>query len=115
MGLFKNIVRGRFDFPEGDFMSNYSKDLIKRMLVVNPAERLGNFSGAEKDIKAHPFFEEIDWKNLAKKNVKVPFVPKVSDPLDVSNFEDFSKLEAKEKHAKMKRLTEKEQLMFDKF
>jgi hypothetical protein len=55
MGLFKNIVKGKFDFPEGDFVSLTAKDLITRMLTTDPKERLGSFAGAEKDIKTHPF------------------------------------------------------------
>lgn len=96
-------------------MTADSKDLIKRMLVVNPANRLGSFAGAEKDIKKHQFFADIDWTNLAKKNVKVPFKPKVSNPLDGSNYDDYSKLEAKEKKAKMVKLTGGEQKLFAKF
>mmetsp|Transcript_230 Transcript_230/g.554 ORF Transcript_230/g.554 Transcript_230/m.554 type:complete len:116 (+) Transcript_230:71-418(+) len=115
MGLFKNIVKCRMDFPEGDFMSTSSKDLIKRMLTVNPNDRLGSFANAEKDIKSHPFFHDIDWENLTKKTIKVPFKPKVSDILDGSNFDDYSKLEAKTRKEKVQRLTGAEQKLFAKF
>mmetsp|Transcript_28198 Transcript_28198/g.60071 ORF Transcript_28198/g.60071 Transcript_28198/m.60071 type:complete len:842 (+) Transcript_28198:112-2637(+) len=115
MGLFKNIVKCRMEFPEGDFMSAASKDLITKMLTVNPNDRLGSFAGAEKDIKKHEFFDGMDWVNLCKKNVKVPFKPKVSDPLDGSNFDDFSKLEAKTKREKMTKLTGVEQKLFARF
>lgn len=115
MGLFKNIVKCRMEFPEGDFMSSASKDLIVRMLTVNPNDRLGSFAGGDKDIRDHKFFDGIDWENLSKKNVKVPFKPKVSDPLDGSNFDDYSKLEAKAKKEKMPKLTGAEQKMFTRF
>ena len=46
---------------------------------------------------------------------KVPFKPKVKDPLDGSNFDDYSKLEAKEKKARMVKLTGAEQQLFDAF
>jgi len=115
MGLFKNIVKCRMDYPEGDFMSSYSKDLISRMLMVNPSDRLGSFAGFDSDIKSHPFFEGTDWKGLADKRIKTPFTPKVSDPLDGSNFDDYSKLEAQAKKEKVRKLTGAEQRMFDKF
>ena len=113
MGLFKNIVKGKIDFPRE--MSHYAKDLIQRMLVVSQYDRLGSFAGADMDIKRHPFFEDIDWKMLADKKLKVPFTPKVKNPLDGSNFDDYSKLEAKEKKQKYKALSAREQAMFDKF
>lgn len=115
MGLFKNIVKCRMEFPEGDFMSNASKDMIKRVLTVNPNDRIGSFARADLDIKDHYFFEDINWEELGKKNVKVPFKPKVSDPLDGSNFDDYSKLEAKEKKAKVQKLTGAEQKLFARF
>jgi len=113
MGLFKNIVKCRYDFPAGDIVSVTAKDLITRMLTINPNDRLGSFVNAEKDIHTHPFFGGIDWKDF--KANKVPFKPKISDPLDGSNFDDFSKLEAKVRKAKVQHLTKAEQKMFDKF
>lgn len=115
MGLFKNIVKCRMEFPEGNFMSAESKDLITRMLTVNPNDRLGSFARADLDIREHKFFEGINWVELGKKNVKVPFKPKVKDPLDGSNFDDYSKLEAKAKKEKVHKLTGAEQKLFSKF
>lgn len=96
-------------------MSMAAKDLIVRMLTVNPNDRLGSFAGADRDIKEHKFFEGMDWEQLSKKNVKVPFKPKVSDPLDGSNFDDYSKLEAKAKKEKYGKLTGAEQKLFTRF
>ena len=103
------------EYPEGEFMSASSKDLIKRMLTVDPNDRLGCFAGAEKDIMNHPFYDDIDWKLLSSKKAEAPFKPKVKDPLDGSNFDDYSKLEAKERHAKNAKLTAAEQKLFAKF
>ena len=96
-------------------MSHYAKDLVKRMLVVSQFDRLGSFAGAEMDIKKHPFFGDIDWQKLTSKDLKVPFMPKVKDPLDGSNFDDYSKLEKKEKKERYTPLTGREQALFDKF
>lgn len=48
-------------------------DLISK-LVSSPDRRLGARGMGE--IKAHPFFTGIDWKNLRKS--KTPFVPEVN-------------------------------------
>ena len=37
------------------------------------------------DVKAHPFFAGVDWKNLREQ--EPPFTPAPSDDLDTSYFE----------------------------
>ena len=37
------------------------------------------------EIKAHPFFGDIDWEKLYMKQIQPPFIPGVSDTDDVSN------------------------------
>jgi len=115
MGLFRKIVKCKMEFPEGDLMTVEAKDLIRRMLTVDPNDRLGSFAGADEDIKNHKFFDGLDWVALNKKEVKVPFKPKVSDPLDGSNFDDYSKLEAKAKKERLMQLTWAEERMFARF
>lgn len=112
--LFKRISKGKYSFPSGDFMSNESKDLIRKILVTNPKERLGCFAGADMDIRRHPWFEEIDLKKLSKKEIKAPWKPKLADPLDVSNFDSWEHLE-KKAEKKEKPLSAKEQKLFDNF
>jgi serine/threonine kinase 38 len=58
--------------PEAN-LSPSSIDLIKR-LITDPNERLGINGVAE--IKAHPFFVGIDWKNIRDK--KAPYIPEVN-------------------------------------
>ena len=33
--------------------------------------------GGEEAIKSHPFFKDINWKDLAERKVEPPFKPKV--------------------------------------
>ncbi|CAN9114499.1 unnamed protein product [Alternaria alternata] len=58
----------------------------KGLLNRNPKHRLGATRDAE-ELKAHPFFADIDWDALGKKNVVPPFKPKLKGELDVSNFD----------------------------
>jgi len=115
MGLFKNIIKRKMEPYQDNLISEEGKDLIDRILVVEPEHRLGSFAAADKDIKEHPFFNDINWTELQNMEAKVPFKPKVKDPLDGSNFDDYSKLEAKEKRARMVKLTGAEQRLFDAF
>jgi hypothetical protein len=59
------------------------KDLLERLLEINPDKRIGNTSGL-REIREHRFFNDFDWDALRSKT-------KVRPPIDVevarSNFE----------------------------
>lgn len=93
-------------------MSVTSKDLLRRMFVVNPRDRFGNFAAGDVDIRNHPFFKDIDWEKLAKKELKAPLVPSIKDPLDATNFRSWKDEEEKDDG---KPLTEKQQKQFKDF
>ncbi|KAJ5079783.1 cell cycle protein kinase dbf2-related [Anaeramoeba ignava] len=63
-------------------MSKEAWDLITKLLAPK-AKRLGKSCISE--IKEHPFFDGIDWKNL--RNVEPPFVPKILNQKDISYFD----------------------------
>ena len=50
--------------------------MIRKLLHHSPTERLGGEEGAD-EIKAHPFFEGVQWAKLSKKLVVPPFIPDV--------------------------------------
>ncbi len=55
---------------------------------MKPEERLGS-NGAD-DIRAHPWFEGLDWAALEARSVPAPITPELSSPVDASNFDDFA-------------------------
>jgi 3-phosphoinositide dependent protein kinase-1 len=67
-----------FEYPEG--FPAVAQDLIDRILVQDPLERLG--AGTDEDgngyaaLKSHAFFEGIDWENLGE--IQAPYIPDVS-------------------------------------
>jgi hypothetical protein len=56
-----------------------SFDLIQRLLVNNPTFRLGHRLGAP-EIKAHAWFDSINWKRLGMRQVTPPTIPNLSVP-----------------------------------
>jgi len=83
--MYKNIAFGKVRFPR-DALSTEGRNFVKGLLNRNPKHRLGATRDAE-ELKAHPFFADIDWEALGKKNVVPPFKPKLKGELDVSNFD----------------------------
>uniref|UniRef100_A0A7E4ZST1 cGMP-dependent protein kinase n=1 Tax=Panagrellus redivivus TaxID=6233 RepID=A0A7E4ZST1_PANRE len=63
--------------------------LVKKLCRDNPGERLGSGSGGVNDIRKHRWFMGFDWEGLRSRSLKAPIVPKVSNPADVSNFDNY--------------------------
>ena len=83
--MYKNIAFGKVRFPR-DALSTEGRNFVKGLLNRNPKHRLGAINDAE-DLKAHPFFAEMDWDALMNKMVVPPFKPKLKSVLDTSNFD----------------------------
>ena len=69
---FRNIEKPQINFPDNDNIPESAKDLIKKILVVDPKQRLGGgVSGTPYDmasLKKHPFFDKIKWNGLNNVN-----------------------------------------------
>jgi protein kinase A len=110
--LFRNIISAKIEIPKG--ISADSISLIAGLLKRNPSRRLGSLANGEDGVQKHPWLSAVNLEILCRKEVKPPRVPKIKDPLDASNFEDWSHLEDKTKKTYPK-LTEKQKEIFEKF
>ncbi|VDL75477.1 unnamed protein product [Nippostrongylus brasiliensis] len=63
--------------------------LVKKLCRDNPGERLGSGSGGVNDIRKHRWFMGFDWEGLRSRVLKAPILPKVSNPADVTNFDNY--------------------------
>ena len=75
----------KINFPSK--ITENAKDLIQKLLVVNPNDRLGSGTDGSENIKKHPFFEEVDWDSAFEKQLDPPFVPKLKDETDLKYFD----------------------------
>lgn len=64
-----------------------AKDLLSHLLVRDPKARLGSGEQDANEVKAHPFFRDIDWVTLATGKMPSPWVPTVAGSLDTSQFD----------------------------
>jgi hypothetical protein len=77
-----------FSIPLDANLSMEAENLIRRMVTI-PEQRLG-FNGAE-EIKKHPFFKGLDWKNI--QNINAPFIPDIKNDYDTKYFDTFPEQE----------------------
>ena len=87
--LFRAIANNIYAFPTDGSIAGNAKHLIKKVLVVKPKKRLGSLAGGVDDIYAHPWFADVDFGALRRKEVKAPWLPEIKDPLDASKFQSW--------------------------
>lgn len=83
--MYKNIAFGKVRFPR-DALSSEGRNFVKGLLNRNPRHRLGAIDDA-KELMGHPFFHDIDWDALSRKEVAPPFKPRLKSPEDTSYFD----------------------------
>lgn len=81
--MYRKILEDPLRFP--DDMDKDARHLLTALLTRDPTKRMGCSGPAE--IKAHPFFKDIDWKKLISKKIQPPFKPSVESAVDTSNFD----------------------------
>ena len=80
-----DIYKRQIQFPR--YMNEDARDLISKMLVIDPKKRLGCGKNDIVKIKNHPFFEEINWDEIWNKEIVPPFEPDLKDELDLKYFD----------------------------
>mgnify|MGYP004705727573 FL=1 len=83
--MYKNIAFGKVRFPK-DALSPEGRDFVKGLLNRNPLHRLGATNDAQ-ELMAHPFFKDVDWDALKRKQIQPPYKPHVTSDEDTSNFD----------------------------
>ncbi|KAG6869321.1 hypothetical protein C0993_000074 [Termitomyces sp. T159_Od127] len=82
--VFENILSGHIEWHEDwiDF-SEEARDFMRRLMTLDPGERLGA-NGAD-EVKAHPFFASIEWDKVTTS--EAAFIPQVTDPESTDYFD----------------------------
>lgn len=65
------------------YFSPEAKDLIRQLLNRDPDQRLGSGPNGTEQIKAHPWFAEIDWAALDRREIVPAFVPHLKNEQDL--------------------------------
>ncbi|KAK0537256.1 Serine/threonine kinase [Tilletia horrida] len=68
-------------------MPRDSVSILQKLLTRDPARRLGSGPTDAEEIKAHPFFRDVNWDDVYHKRVPPPFCPTLNNPSDTSWFD----------------------------
>ncbi|XP_021842212.2 probable serine/threonine protein kinase IRE isoform X1 [Spinacia oleracea] len=81
--IFDNIMNHDVPWPKiPEEMSHEAYDLINKLLIENPVQRLG--ATGTREVKSHPFFKDVNWDTLARQ--KAMFVPSTESAFDTGYF-----------------------------
>lgn len=64
-----------------------SVSILHKLLTRDPTKRLGAGPSDAEEIKAHPFFRDVNWDDMFHKRVPPPFIPTLKNPSDTSWFD----------------------------
>ena len=67
--------------------SDEAKDLITKLLDLDPKKRIGAGNKGFDNLKKHKYFEGINWDDLEKKKITPPFIPNIDGPFDLKYFD----------------------------
>lgn len=88
MKIYENILRGRVKYPA--YINPDAQDLLERLITPDLTKRLGNLYGGSQDVKNHPWFAEVTWDRLARKDIDAPYSPPVrAGAGDASQFDRY--------------------------
>ncbi|EGR30379.1 protein kinase domain protein [Ichthyophthirius multifiliis] len=82
--LFEKIMNENFIFNKQ--WTKQCQNLLQGLLQKNPKQRLG-YNGSQ-EIKEHPWFNNLDWEVLLKKQYKPPFIPQLKSETSLCHFDE---------------------------
>lgn len=86
--IYENILKGRVKYPP--YIHHDAQGLLGQLITADLTKRLGNLHGGSADVKNHPWFAEVTWERLLKKDIDAPYVPPVKGGQgDASQFDKY--------------------------
>mmetsp|Transcript_9533 Transcript_9533/g.29576 ORF Transcript_9533/g.29576 Transcript_9533/m.29576 type:complete len:250 (-) Transcript_9533:84-833(-) len=66
------------------------KAAVKRYLMKNSNERMGNGKAGGEECKKHRFYKTLDWIRLLARELEAPYNPFINFDEDTSNFDEYA-------------------------
>ncbi|KAI9838638.1 MAG: hypothetical protein M1819_004952 [Sarea resinae] len=90
--VFENILARRIDWPSEEDcpVSEEAKDLMERLMCINPKNRLGSniqdkYASGGEEIRMHPWFKDLNWATVREDQAE--FIPAPENIEDTEYFD----------------------------
>ncbi|KAK8050576.1 hypothetical protein PG994_012306 [Apiospora phragmitis] len=88
MKIYENILRGKVKYPQ--YINPDAQNLLQSLITPDLTKRLGNLYCGPQDVKNHPWFAEVTWDRLLRKDIDAPYTPPVKAGAgDASQFDRY--------------------------
>jgi serine/threonine protein kinase len=84
--MYELILAAPLNFPASVPMD--AQNLLRGLLERDERKRLGSSVADGAEIRSHPFFKDIDWEKMMRKEMTPPFVPNVSNIRESTKYFD---------------------------
>lgn len=74
ISIYNNIMVLNFKFTRG--FPSKAKSLVKKLLVLNPRQRLGDMHLGAADVKNHEWFSNLNFDQVENQEITPNFLPK---------------------------------------
>lgn len=83
---YEKIMHGEVAYPA--YLQPVVVDLLQSLITKDLSKRLGNLSGGAADVKAHPWFANVQWDKLLAREIETPYEPPIQTGVgDTSQYE----------------------------
>lgn len=69
----ETILKGKLNLPA--YLTPDARDLIRRLMKRQVSQRLGSGPGDGMDVRSHPFFKNVNWKDVFERRLEPPIKP----------------------------------------
>ena len=88
MKVYENILKGKVKYPP--YIHEDAVDLLQS-LITDVSRRLGNRGGGAQEVMNHPWFAEVTWGRLAKRDINTPWSPQLEGgDGDTSQYDNYA-------------------------
>lgn len=81
----ETILKGKLNLPA--YLTAEARDLIRRLMKRQVSQRLGSGPADGAEIRAHPFFKNVNWEDVIARRLDPPIKPILKSDDDVSQFD----------------------------
>lgn len=98
--VFMKILSLEYEWPQNIAVSDETKDLVERLLKLNPQERLGADKLCSPNdlnlLMKHPYFKDICWESLEDSVVPLQLPKQIAADFEIVDYDDLDQQIVKE-------------------